>query len=101
MVMNDSNLSPEARAVKAAVLASYANVNRIREMAWDLDVDVVTAAILALADQVVPPCPGAGRGTGAYEEWMIADNIGYKIRSIATELNNSTHHQEDHNHESK
>lgn len=77
--MTTPPLSPAAQAVLDATDYPEDWATRIR----------VAAALCAVADQVVPPCPGAGRGTGAYEEWMIADDIGHRILAIAAELENT------------
>jgi hypothetical protein len=51
--MTDSTLSPQAQAVKDAVLALYSD-EKVRKFGWQLDVRTVTAVLRAAADQVVP-----------------------------------------------
>jgi hypothetical protein len=48
-----TELSPQAQAVKDAVLALYSD-EKVRKFGWQLDVRTVAAALRAAADQVVP-----------------------------------------------
>jgi hypothetical protein len=49
-----TELSPQAQAVKDAVIALYTDQQQIRDWGWRLDAPTVAAALLAAADQVVP-----------------------------------------------
>jgi hypothetical protein len=48
-----TELSPQAQAVKDAVLALYSD-EKVRKFGWQLDVRTVATALRAAADQVVP-----------------------------------------------
>ena len=49
-----TELSPQAQAVKDAVIALYTDQQQIRDWGWRLDAPTVAAALRAVADQVVP-----------------------------------------------
>jgi hypothetical protein len=48
-----TELSPQAQAVKDAVLALYSD-EKVHKFGWQLDVRTVATALRAAADQVVP-----------------------------------------------
>ena len=77
---------PAAQAVKDAALAIYDE--RVRDMAWPLDMPVVVAALRAVADQVVPDQRGDGvylTGTD-YHRWHERKLIRRQLLTIAAEL---------------
>jgi len=75
-----TELSPQARAVKDAALAMYADCN-VRKLAWPLDMPVVAAALRAAADQVLIR-PGIPSG----EYSLLMRMIDGQVRAIAAEL---------------
>ena len=85
--MTDSTLSPQAQAVKDAVLALYAD-EKVRKFGWQLDVRTVTAVLRAAADQVAPAVYFAYTGNGDWDHGMEAknDEIREAILAIANEL---------------
>jgi hypothetical protein len=48
-----TELSPQAQAVKDAVLALYSD-EKVHKFGWQLDAPTVASALRAVADQVVP-----------------------------------------------
>jgi hypothetical protein len=48
-----AELSPQAQAVKDAVLALYSD-EKVHKFGWQLDAPTVASALRAVADQVVP-----------------------------------------------
>jgi hypothetical protein len=85
--MTNSTLSPQAQAVKDAVLALYAD-EKVRKFGWQLDVRTVTAVLRAAADQVAPEVYFAYTGNGDWDHGMEARNdaIREAILAIADEL---------------
>jgi hypothetical protein len=69
-----TELSPQAQAVKDAVIALYTDQQQIRDWGWRLDAPTVAAALLAAADQVE-------------QRWRgFSHEACQEIRAIAAEL---------------
>lgn len=93
-----AELSPQAQAVKDAVIALYTDQQQIRDWGWRLDAPTVAAALRAAADQVVPVevClrrgmrPG-GTGSIAQDEFRQDQRQETRRRflAIAAELENT------------
>jgi hypothetical protein len=82
-----TELSPQAQAVKDAVLALYSD-EKVHKFGWQLDAPTVASALRAAADQVAPEHYSCYTGHGEFDFGMAARNeaIREAILAIATEI---------------
>jgi hypothetical protein len=85
-----TELSPQAQAVKDAVIALYTDQQQIRDWGWRLDAPTVAAALRAAADQVVPdeshPEESQFWDDEAEQEWQNNRHVRLQFLAIAAEL---------------
>ena len=79
-----TELSPQAQAVKDAVIALYTDQQQIRDWGWRLDAPTVAAALRAAADQVVPETTTPWNST--LTPMISAGEVRAKFLAIAAEL---------------
>jgi hypothetical protein len=79
-------LSPQAQAVKDAVLALYPD-KATQDIGWPLDIPTIAATLRAAANQVVPETEEP-RNQLEYElgVWDARDDVRDGLLAIATEL---------------
>jgi len=80
-----TELSPQAQAVKDAVIALYSDQQQIRDWGWRLDAPTVAAALRAAADQVVPES-APPQSAYLFVRWDAMDEIRAQLLAIADEL---------------
>jgi hypothetical protein len=78
-----TELSPQAQAVKDAVIALYSDQQQIRDWGWRLDAPTVAAALRAAADQVLLMRPHGGRA------WTVEQAAAYDALTKASDLLNA------------
>ena len=83
-----TELSPQAQAVRDAVLATYADNIPKDDRLWALERDSVVVALRSVADQVVPEMehPEAEEWLGQ-SAWLQAEaSVRFRLLAIAAEL---------------
>ena len=84
-----TGLSPEAQAVKDAVIALYTDQQQIRDWGWRLDAPTVAAALRAAADQVTADSIMDGLSGEDGEGWYLMEErtrVAAQLLAIAAEL---------------